>query len=226
MMDSLPGELNEDEDNNSDNVSSVVFAFLMAMKRYSYGIRYRWGDVKQMAPETEHSLPQYLFRRVKKLDKKLQFKHPMRPSFWRRRLPVNVTSWTGVLFLVLIAWVVYASIVVFRTSMVVVLAWAHDDFLHKPHTTVASWSASCINAVVVLSLNFDYDRVALWFTKLEWQKDLTDLALINNIVDLRLTASKFLTCYQRPIPQKVQNIGVWFSMTLTKVADAVDHLLH
>ena len=73
----------------SDNTSSVVFAFLMAMwsavflegwKRYSSRIRYRWGDVEQLAPEAEHSLPQYL-RRVKKLDKELQLEHPMRPSF-------------------------------------------------------------------------------------------------------------------------------------------------
>ena len=53
------------------------------------------------------------------------------------------------------------------------------------------------------------------------------LALINNIVDLRLTARRFLTCYQRPVPQKVQNIGVWFSMmeTLTKVAVVVNALI-
>ena len=250
--------------------------------------------------------------------------------------------WSGVLFLVLVAWVVYASIVVYRTSMVVVLAWAHDDFLHKHHTSVATWSASCINAFVVFCLNFAYDRVALWLTKLEWQRTQKDfdrslnmkasifrslnsyssifyvafaktafsyrspnnygrifgfrleecsaggchmelvkmvsvlfaakqikdtllpfiweymakvlkkrwkkrrslykkmievdpnrkeylkytiqfgfitlfasvfplaplLALFNNIVDLRLTARRFLTCYQRPVPQKVQNIGV------------------
>ncbi|XP_063835911.1 anoctamin-1 isoform X4 [Ostrinia nubilalis] len=35
-------------------------------------------------------------------------------------------------------------------------------------------------------------------------------ALINNILEMRLDAKKFLTCYRRPVPQRVTDIGVWY----------------
>ncbi|CAK1600273.1 unnamed protein product [Parnassius mnemosyne] len=35
-------------------------------------------------------------------------------------------------------------------------------------------------------------------------------ALINNILEMRLDAKKFLTCYRRPVPQRVNDIGVWY----------------
>ncbi|XP_075980505.1 anoctamin-1-like isoform X3 [Anticarsia gemmatalis] len=35
-------------------------------------------------------------------------------------------------------------------------------------------------------------------------------ALINNVLEMRLDARKFLTCYRRPVPQRVNDIGVWY----------------
>ncbi|XP_045542104.1 anoctamin-1 isoform X5 [Papilio machaon] len=35
-------------------------------------------------------------------------------------------------------------------------------------------------------------------------------ALINNVLEMRLDAKKFLTCYRRPVPQRVIDIGVWY----------------
>nr|XP_026484485.1 anoctamin-1 isoform X3 [Vanessa tameamea] len=35
-------------------------------------------------------------------------------------------------------------------------------------------------------------------------------ALINNVLEMRLDAKKFLTCYRRPVPQRVSDIGVWY----------------
>ncbi|XP_045453771.1 anoctamin-5-like [Melitaea cinxia] len=35
-------------------------------------------------------------------------------------------------------------------------------------------------------------------------------ALINNVLEMRLDAKKFLTCYRRPVPQRVCGIGVWY----------------
>ncbi|XP_034823900.1 anoctamin-1-like isoform X2 [Maniola hyperantus] len=35
-------------------------------------------------------------------------------------------------------------------------------------------------------------------------------ALINNVLEMRLDAKKFLTCYRRPVPQRVNDIGVWY----------------
>ncbi|XP_039765909.1 anoctamin-5-like isoform X2 [Pararge aegeria] len=35
-------------------------------------------------------------------------------------------------------------------------------------------------------------------------------ALINNVLEMRLDAKKFLTCYRRPVPQRVNAIGVWY----------------
>lgn len=35
-------------------------------------------------------------------------------------------------------------------------------------------------------------------------------ALINNVLEMRLDAKKFIKYYRRPVPQRVKNIGVWF----------------
>lgn len=35
-------------------------------------------------------------------------------------------------------------------------------------------------------------------------------ALINNILEMRLDAKKFIKYYRRPVPQRVKNIGVWY----------------
>ncbi|CAB3245430.1 unnamed protein product [Arctia plantaginis] len=35
-------------------------------------------------------------------------------------------------------------------------------------------------------------------------------ALINNVLEMRLDARKFLACYRRPVPQRVNDIGVWY----------------
>ncbi|XP_073948670.1 anoctamin 1 isoform X2 [Choristoneura fumiferana] len=35
-------------------------------------------------------------------------------------------------------------------------------------------------------------------------------ALINNVLEMRLDAKKFLSCYRRPVPQRVNDIGVWY----------------
>lgn len=37
-------------------------------------------------------------------------------------------------------------------------------------------------------------------------------ALINNILEMRLDAKKFIKYYRRPVPQRVKNIGVWYSI--------------
>lgn len=37
-------------------------------------------------------------------------------------------------------------------------------------------------------------------------------ALINNIIEIRLDASKFLNFYRRPLGERVQSIGVWFGI--------------
>lgn len=35
-------------------------------------------------------------------------------------------------------------------------------------------------------------------------------ALLNNILEVRLDAKKFLTFYRRPVSQRVKNIGIWY----------------
>ncbi|CAH1180912.1 unnamed protein product [Phyllotreta striolata] len=37
-------------------------------------------------------------------------------------------------------------------------------------------------------------------------------ALINNVLEMRLDAKKFIKYYRRPVPQRVKNIGVWYSI--------------
>lgn len=35
-------------------------------------------------------------------------------------------------------------------------------------------------------------------------------ALLNNVFEMRLDATKFLKYYRRPIPHRLPNIGVWY----------------
>jgi len=35
-------------------------------------------------------------------------------------------------------------------------------------------------------------------------------ALLNNVLEMRLDAKKFLRFYRRPVPRRVKSIGVWF----------------
>lgn len=35
-------------------------------------------------------------------------------------------------------------------------------------------------------------------------------ALLNNVLEMRLDAKKFLRFYRRPVPKRVKDIGVWF----------------
>ncbi|KAG7304247.1 hypothetical protein JYU34_011185 [Plutella xylostella] len=35
-------------------------------------------------------------------------------------------------------------------------------------------------------------------------------ALLNNVLEMRLDAKKFLSCYRRPVPHRVNDIGVWY----------------
>ncbi|XP_050308203.1 anoctamin-1-like isoform X2 [Anthonomus grandis grandis] len=37
-------------------------------------------------------------------------------------------------------------------------------------------------------------------------------ALINNVLEMRLDAKKFIKYYRRPVPQRVKNIGVWYNI--------------
>lgn len=37
-------------------------------------------------------------------------------------------------------------------------------------------------------------------------------ALINNWVEIRLDAQKFVTEYRRPVVERAQDIGIWFSI--------------
>ncbi|XP_076257406.1 anoctamin-1-like isoform X2 [Rhynchophorus ferrugineus] len=37
-------------------------------------------------------------------------------------------------------------------------------------------------------------------------------ALINNVLEMRLDAKKFIKYYRRPVPQRVKNIGVWYQI--------------
>lgn len=37
-------------------------------------------------------------------------------------------------------------------------------------------------------------------------------ALINNILEMRLDAKKFIKYFRRPVPQRVRDIGVWYSI--------------
>ena len=177
-----------------ENGSSVFYAAFMALwsalflegwKRYSAGIRYKWGDVDPITPEAEYPRPQYLHRlaELEKSRKDLVRQFPKRPSFWRRRLPINIASWTGVLFLLIIAFIAYAAVVTYRTIVAVIL----------PLEWMGRWvSAALINSLVIFVLNQLYDQMARWLTDREWQRTQTDY---DNSLNLKIYLFRSINTY-------------------------------
>lgn len=45
-------------------------------------------------------------------------------------------------------------------------------------------------------------------------------ALLNNVLEMRFDAKKLITCYRRPVGQRVKDIGIWYGImdTLGKLA--------
>lgn len=44
-------------------------------------------------------------------------------------------------------------------------------------------------------------------------------ALINNILEIRLDAYKFLATYRRPMPARARDLGVWY-----RILDVISHI--
>ena len=167
-----------------DNVSTVFYAVFMALwsafflegwKRYSAGIRYKWGDVDQTTPEAEHPRPEYLRRLQNEVaGTRYLREHPKRPSYWRMRLPINIASWTSVLFLIILACIGYCAVIIYRTSMVVTLAWIGDKSVKEHHTTIITTSGAVINSMLIFIFNQLYGWVARKLTEKEWRRTQTD----------------------------------------------------
>ncbi|MEJ1286119.1 anoctamin 5 [Cricetulus griseus] len=94
-------------------------------------------------------------------------------------------------------------------------------------------SGSCLNCIAILILNFFYERISAWITKMVIQFGFVTLfvasfplaplfALINNIMEIRVDAWKLTTQYRRPVAAKAHSIGIWqdilYGMAIVSVA--------
>lgn len=80
------------------------------------------------------------------------------------------------------------------------------------HCCLSAWPSPCLLFLSVLQFGFITIFVAAC--------PLAPLfALLNNWVEIRLDAHKFICDYRRPVAERAQGIGIWFS-----ILEAITHL--
>ncbi len=102
--------------------------FLEFWKRYSARLAHRW-DVFDYQPAAEHPRPEYLakLRGAKRttVNYITQTTEPM-PSFWTRKVPAFVSSWTLVVLMIMVSVVAVFGVILYRMSMTVVLHFTEE----------------------------------------------------------------------------------------------------
>uniref|UniRef100_A0A1B6ED36 Anoctamin n=1 Tax=Clastoptera arizonana TaxID=38151 RepID=A0A1B6ED36_9HEMI len=171
-----------------DNPITVVFAvfmsfwatlFLELWKRYSASITHRWG-LTGFTAQSEHPRPQYLAKLSKSKRKRIKInvvtgaKEPYAP-FWTVRLPAICLSFSVVLLLVLLAVGAVFGVVLYRMSVLTSISLMGDkDFVRKYSDIIIPITAAIINLLCIVTLNWVYDRLAVWLTELELLRTQTE----------------------------------------------------
>ncbi|KAK2172730.1 hypothetical protein NP493_931g00039 [Ridgeia piscesae] len=168
-----------------DNGATVFFAvfislwgtfFLEFWKREQSAIQFRWNlmsfkeEEEPPRPEFLASLARSKFRRIHRVSR---VNEPYMP-FWRRRLPVYITSVSVMLFLVALAVLVVIGIIVYRMSVLGAMYLQEDERFYKSASLVASATAACINLVLIVILNYTCSFVAVKLTDWECLRTQTE----------------------------------------------------
>ena len=148
----------------------------------------RWGSY-QYDPEEEHPRPEYLAQLETVKTKTINFVTKTtepRPHFWTMKVPRFLLSWTVLAVLVSIACISVMSVILyrfgcslsfliskwlssnkFRMSMIVALSALENNTIKGFQSLTISITGAAINLVMILVLNFVYNKVAIWLTDKE-----------------------------------------------------------
>ncbi|XP_076341959.1 anoctamin-4-like isoform X2 [Tachypleus tridentatus] len=227
-----------------DNGAAVFFAVFMSLwavifmelwKRYLSKITHHW-DVTNFDTLEEHPRPEYLAKLSTVKKKKVNFITGVNEpcvSFWKRRVPCTIFSWSVVLLLI------YRRIATFLTELGllgiqditihcldidkrkwllrVYKKWSvhkKGQCAHENHAPTQWESDYNLINQEELGLFSEYLEMVLQFgfvTIFVVAFPLAPLfALLNNITEIRLNARKFITFLRRPVAERVKNIGIWY----------------
>lgn len=168
-----------------DNGATVFFAvfislwgtfFLEFWKREQSAIQFRWNlmnfqeEEEPPRPEFLASLARSKFRRIHSVS---GVNEPYVP-FWRRRLPIYITSVSIMLLLVSLALLVVIGIIVYRMSILGAMYFQDDERFYKSASLVATATAACINLLLIFILNYTCSFVAVKLTDWECLRTQTE----------------------------------------------------
>ncbi|ELV10698.1 Anoctamin-6 [Tupaia chinensis] len=192
-----------------DSFGTLIFAVFMGIwvtlflefwKRRQAELEYEWDTVE------------------------LQQEEQPRPEYEAQCNHVVINEITQILLI--IASVI--GIIVYRLSVFIVFSAKlpkslnGTDPIQKYLTpqTATSITASIISFIIIMILNTIYEKVAIMITNFVIQFGFVTLfvasfplapllALVNNILEIRVDAWKLTTQFRRMVPEKAQDIGAW-----------------
>ncbi|XP_076351372.1 anoctamin-7-like isoform X3 [Tachypleus tridentatus] len=145
----------------------------------------------------EHPRPEYLAKLSTVKKKKVNFITGVNEpcvSFWKRRVPCTIFSWSVVLLLVTIAIAAVVGVIVYRISIQTVLYFTLSDnqTLTSMVSLTTSVTAALLNLVCIMTFNLIYRRIATFLTELEIHRTQSDY---ENSLTLKMYMLKFVNYY-------------------------------
>ncbi|XP_061192079.1 anoctamin-4-like isoform X3 [Saccostrea echinata] len=164
-----------------DNSATVAFAIFMALwasffhefwKRKQAEIEYEW-DVADFEEGEETVRPEYeasvTRRRTNPVTNR---EEPFVPS-WSKCFRY-FTSFSVLLFFLALVLAAVFSVILYRIVMSAILYGNEENIIKTRASFISSITAACINLVIIIILNFFYQKVAYFLTELEQHRTLTE----------------------------------------------------
>ncbi|KAL5010642.1 hypothetical protein ScPMuIL_012947 [Solemya velum] len=164
-----------------DNYATVAFAAFMALwasffheiwKRKQHEVEYDW-DVAEFEQDEETVRPEFEAavqrKRLNPINKAME---PYVP-FWSKCCRYFTTITVLVFFFCLVLAALF-GVIIYRVVIATVLYASSDGIIRERTSLIASASAAVINLIIILVLNFVYQKIALGLTDLEQHKTETE----------------------------------------------------
>ncbi|CAF0899696.1 unnamed protein product [Adineta ricciae] len=158
-----------------DNSASVAFAIIISIfavsvnflwQRQEYRLQFEW-DMTDITEDTETLRPDFERRVEKTIINKVTDKFEPYVPFYKRLISY-MSSFSVVLFMVLLVLAVVAGIVVYRLS--VSAAFNTIDrgmWIYRWKPIIVPITGALINLVIILILQYFYEILAIWLTNAE-----------------------------------------------------------
>ncbi|UJR37801.1 hypothetical protein I4U23_030492 [Adineta vaga] len=158
-----------------DNSASVAFAIMISIfavsvnflwQRQEFRLQYEW-DMTDISDETETLRPDFERRVEKTIINKITDKVEPYVPFYKRVFSY-ISSFSVVLFMVLLVLAVVAGIVVYRLSVSAAFNTIDRDmWIYRWKPIIVPITGALINLFIILILQYFYEILAIWLTNAE-----------------------------------------------------------